>query len=271
MPASGKPVPLSDSDSRGYRPLREAIADYLGAARGVRCTPDQVIIVSGIQHGLDLAARLVIDAGDPVCLEDPCHPMIAAMFTGLGAHLVPTPVDEHGLDVALAEQQCRQPKLIYVTPAHQFPLGAAMPIDRRLALLDWADRSGAWIFEDDYDSEYRFAGRPIPAIQGLDRTDSVILSGSFSKVLLPILRLGYLVVPVRTSWTSSPRRASIRTAIRRLSIRRSCASSSPGDILAGTSAGCANCMQADSPRFARPCTASSPASWRFQISKRGYM
>jgi GntR family transcriptional regulator/MocR family aminotransferase len=187
---------LSDSDSRGYRPLREAIADYLGAARGVRCTADQVIVVSGIQHGLDLAARLVVDAGDPVCLEDPCHPMIAAMFTGLGAHLVPTPVDEHGLDVALAERQCRQPKLIYVTPAHQFPLGAAMPIDRRLSLLEWAGRSGAWIFEDDYDSEYRFAGRPIPAIQGLDRTDSVILSGSFSKVLLPILRLGYLVVPV---------------------------------------------------------------------------
>ena len=186
---------LSDSDPRGYRPLREAIADYLGAARGVRCTADQVIVVSGIQHGLDLAARLVLDAGDPVCVEDPCHPMIAAMFAGLGAHLVPTPVDEHGLDVALAEQQCRRPKLIYVTPAHQFPLGAAMPISRRLSLLEWAGRSGAWIFEDDYDSEYRFAGRPIPAIQGLDRTDSVILSGSFSKVLLPVLRLGYLVVP----------------------------------------------------------------------------
>jgi GntR family transcriptional regulator / MocR family aminotransferase len=188
---------LSDSDSRGYRPLREAIADYLGAARGVRCTADQVIIVSGIQHGLDLAARLVIDPGDPVCLEDPSHPMIAAMFTGLGADLVPTPVDEHGLDVALAERQCRQPKMIYVTPAHQFPLGAAMPVDRRLSLLEWAGRTGAWIFEDDYDSEYRFAGRPIPAIQGLDRTNSVILSGSFSKVLLPVLRLGYLVVPVQ--------------------------------------------------------------------------
>jgi GntR family transcriptional regulator / MocR family aminotransferase len=186
---------LSDSDSRGYRPLREAIADYLGAARGARCSADQVIVVSGIQHGLDLAARLVLDAGDPVCLEDPCHPMIPAMFTGLGAHLVPTPVDEHGLDAALAERQCRRPKLVYVTPAHQFPLGAAMPIGRRLALLEWAGRSGAWIFEDDYDSEYRFAGRPIPAIQGVDQTDSVILSGSFSKVLLPVLRLGYLVVP----------------------------------------------------------------------------
>jgi GntR family transcriptional regulator/MocR family aminotransferase len=176
--------------------LREAIADYLGAARGVRCTGDQVIVVSGIQHGLDLAARLMLDPGDPVCLEDPCHPMISAMFTGLGAHLVPTAVDEQGLDVDLAEQQCRRPKLIYVTPAHQFPLGATMPIARRLSLLAWADRSGALIFEDDYDSEYRFAGRPIPAIQGQDHTDSVILSGSFSKVLLPILRLGYLVVPM---------------------------------------------------------------------------
>jgi GntR family transcriptional regulator/MocR family aminotransferase len=186
---------LSDNDSRGYRPLREAIANYLGTARGVRCTADQVIVVSGIQHGLDLAARLVLDPGDPVCLEDPCHPMIAAMFTGVGARLVPTPVDDHGLDPIVAERQCRRPKLIYLTPAHQFPLGATMPIARRLSLLDWADRSGAWIFEDDYDSEYRFGGRPIPAVQGLDHTDSVILSGSFSKVLLPVLRLGYLVVP----------------------------------------------------------------------------
>jgi GntR family transcriptional regulator/MocR family aminotransferase len=187
---------LSDSDSRGYRPLREAISDYLGAARGVRCTADHVIVVSGIQHGLDLAARLMLDPGDPVCLEDPSHPMIAAMFTGLGAHLVPAAVDEHGLDVDLAEQQCRRPKLIYVTPAHQFPLGATMPVGRRLSLLDWAHRSGALIFEDDYDSEYRFAGRPIPAIQGQDHADCVILSGSFNKVLLPVLRLGYLVVPM---------------------------------------------------------------------------
>jgi GntR family transcriptional regulator/MocR family aminotransferase len=187
---------LSDSDSRGYRPLRAAIADYLGAARGVRCTADQVIVVSGIQHGLDLAARLVLDPGDPVSVEDPCHPMISAMFTGLGARLVPTAVDDHGMDVDRAEQQCRRPKLIYVTPAHQFPLGATMPIGRRLSLLEWAGRSGALIFEDDYDSEYRFAGRPIPAIQGQDHAGSVILSGSFSKVLLPILRLGYLVVPM---------------------------------------------------------------------------
>jgi GntR family transcriptional regulator/MocR family aminotransferase len=122
--------------------------------------------------------------------------MIAAMFTGLGAHLVPTPVDDQGMDIDVAERLCRRPKLIYVTPAHQFPLGATMPIARRLSLLEWADRSGAWIFEDDYDSEYRFAGRPIPALQGLDHSDSVILSGSFSKVLLPVLRLGYLVVPV---------------------------------------------------------------------------
>lgn len=187
---------LCDSDSRGYRPLREAISDYLGTARGVRCTADQVIVVSGIQHGLDLAARLVVDPGDPVCLEDPCHPMIPAMVASLGAHLVPAAVDDQGMDIDAAERQCRRPKLIYVTPAHQFPLGATMPIARRLSLLEWADRSGAWIFEDDYDSEYRFSGRPMPALQGLDHRDSVILSGSFSKVLLPALRLGYLVVPV---------------------------------------------------------------------------
>ncbi len=188
---------LADSDSRGYRPLREAVAHYLGSARGVRCTGDQVIIVAGIQHGLDLAIRLLIDPDDRVCVEDPCHPTITAMFRALPARLVPVPVDDQGFDSTVAERLCRRrrPKLIYVTPAHQFPLGATMPVNRRLALLGWARQKGAWIFEDDYDSEYRYSGHPVPALQGFDRSGSVILSGSFSKVLLPSLRLGYLVVP----------------------------------------------------------------------------
>lgn len=186
---------LADTDSRGYRPLREAVADYLGSARGVVCTADQVIIVSGIQHGLDLTMRLLVDPGDPVCLEDPTHPIMTAMFKVLPARIVPVPVDDQGLDVESGARLCRRPRLICVTPAHQFPLGPTMTVNRRLALLEWARRVGAWVFEDDYDSEYRYAGQPIPALQGFDRGRSVIFSGSFSKVLLPSLRLGYLVVP----------------------------------------------------------------------------
>ncbi len=186
---------LADSDSRGYRPLREAIAAYLGSARGVVCTADQVVIVAGIQHGLDMAIRVLVDPGDAVCLEDPCHPIVVGMFRVLPARIVPIPVDSCGLDVEAGVRACRRPKLIYVTPAHQFPLGPTMTVARRLALLDWARRARAWVFEDDYDSEYRYSGRPIPALQGFDRGRSVIYSGSFSKVLLPSLRLGYLVVP----------------------------------------------------------------------------
>jgi GntR family transcriptional regulator/MocR family aminotransferase len=186
---------LADSDSRGYRPLREAVADYLGPARGVTCSADQIIIVSGIQHGLDLTLRLLVDPGDRVCVEDPCHSIVAAMFKALPARIVPVAVDEQGFDVQAANRQCRRPKMVYVTPAHQFPLGSMMTVARRLALLNWARQAGAWIFEDDYDSEYRYSGRPFPALQGFDRGHSVIFSGSFSKVLLPGLRLGYLVVP----------------------------------------------------------------------------
>jgi GntR family transcriptional regulator / MocR family aminotransferase len=185
-----------DADPRGYRPLREAVADYLGSARGVRCSPEQVIIVAGIQHGLDLAMRVLLDAGSAGGLEDPCHPIVSAMFRALPARVVPVPVDDRGLDIDAGLRFCRRPQLIYVTPAHQFPLGPMMTVSRRLALLEWAADSGAWIFEDDYDSEYRYDGRPIPALQGIDRSGSVIFSGSFSKVLLPTLRLGYLVVPL---------------------------------------------------------------------------
>jgi GntR family transcriptional regulator/MocR family aminotransferase len=187
---------LADGDSRGYRPLREAVADYLGAARGVRCNADQVIIVSGIQQGLDLTARLTLDPGDAVWVEDPCYFGVPAMLRALQARIVAVSIDRYGPNVRDARRRCADAKLAYVTPAHQFPLGPAMALDRRLALLDWARQTGGLIFEDDYDSEYRYSGRPIPAIQGLDQSGSVIFSGSFGKVLLPSLRLGYLVVPL---------------------------------------------------------------------------
>jgi GntR family transcriptional regulator / MocR family aminotransferase len=186
---------LADVDPRGYRPLREAVSNYLGTARGVRCTTEQVIIVAGIQQGLDLTARLLLDPGDSVWVEDPCFFGVTSMFNALGAKIIPIPVDMNGLNVEEGERRCDQAKLAYVTPAHQFPLGVTMSLDRRLALLDWSRRTGGLIFEDDYDSEYRYSGQPIPALQGLDQADSVIFAGSFSKVLFPSLRLGYLVVP----------------------------------------------------------------------------
>lgn len=186
---------LADVDPRGYRPLREAVSNYLGTARGVRCTTDQVIIAAGIQQGLDLTARLVLDPGDPVWVEDPCFFLVTAMFKALAAKIIPVPVDMNGLNVVEGQRRCDRAKLAYVTPAHQFPLGVTMSLDRRLALTDWAQHTGGLIFEDDYDSEYRYSGRPIPALQGLDQSDAVIFAGSFSKVLFPSLRLGYLVVP----------------------------------------------------------------------------
>ena len=186
---------LADVDPRGYRPLREAVSKYLGTARGVRCTTDQVIIVAGIQQGLELTARLVLDPGDPVWVEDPCFFGVTATFKALAAKVVPVPVDMNGINVVEGQRRCDRAKLAYVTPAHQFPLGVTMSLDRRLALTDWGRHTGGLIFEDDYDSEYRYSGRPIPSLQGLDQSDSVIFAGSFSKVLFPSLRLGYLVVP----------------------------------------------------------------------------
>ena len=159
----------------------------------MRCTPDQVVIVSGVQEALGLVARLLVDPGDLVCLEDPGYPGAARVFETAGATIVPVPVDDEGMKVP--PLRARAARVAYVTPAHQFPLGTSMTVARRLRLLDWARASGCTIVEDDYDSEYRYAGKPLPALQGLDRHGVVLFTGSFSKVLCPSLRLGYLVVP----------------------------------------------------------------------------
>jgi GntR family transcriptional regulator / MocR family aminotransferase len=177
----------------GYRPLREAVADYLGASRGVKCVPEQVAIVSGVQEALDLAARLFLNPGDRVCMEDPGYPGAAIAFEAVGAKISAARVDEEGME--LRDRVLRGARLLYVTPGHQFPLGITMSLPRRLELLEWARKSGALILEDDYDSEYRYSGRPVPAMQGLDRNGLVLFAGSFSKVLFPSLRLGYLVIP----------------------------------------------------------------------------
>ncbi|HEX8145920.1 MAG TPA: PLP-dependent aminotransferase family protein [Pyrinomonadaceae bacterium] len=185
----------TEDDGRGYRPLREAIAHYLGSSRGVRCGADQVVIVSGVQQALDLLARLLLKRDDPVWVEDPAYFGATIAFSNAGAKVVPVPVDEEGLSVSAGVRACARPKGMYLTPAHQFPLGMTMSLERRMKVLKCAARVGAFVIEDDYDSEYRFEGRPVPALQSLDRSSSVILIGSFSKLLFPSLRLGYVVLP----------------------------------------------------------------------------
>lgn len=182
-------------DSRGYGPLREAIAERLRRTRAVRAVGDQVLIVQGAQQALHLTALLLLDPGDSAWVEDPCYPGLRAALFAAGIRVVPVPVDQDGLDVAQARRLCEGARLAGVTPSHQSPLGVEMTLRRRLELLDWAHESGAWILEDDYDSEYRFAGPPLAALQGLDQHGRVIYVGTLSKSLFPSLRLGYLVVP----------------------------------------------------------------------------
>jgi len=184
---------LMGCDPMGYRPLREAVADYVITSRGVRCAAEQIAIVSGVQEALDLVARLFLDPGNRVCMENPGYIGAAMVFEAVGAKISSMRVDDEGIE--LRPPGLRGARMVYVTPGHQFPMGISMSLPRRLQLLEWARKSGALIFEDDYDSEYRYSGRPVPALQGLDRHGTVLFAGSFSKVLFPSLRLGYLVIP----------------------------------------------------------------------------
>ena len=185
----------TEADGRGYRPLRDAIAGYLRASRGVRCTSDQIVIVSGIQQALDLLARFLLKPRDPVWMEDPGYFGATVAFGNVGAKLIGVPVDEEGLSVSAGTKICPHAKGVYLTPSHQFPLGVTMSLERRMAILNWASRAGAFVIEDDYDSEYRFEGQPVPALQSLDNHGNVIVIGSFSKTLFPSLRVGYVVLP----------------------------------------------------------------------------
>jgi GntR family transcriptional regulator/MocR family aminotransferase len=182
-------------DSAGYRPLREAIAAHVAVSRQVHCQAEQIMIVPGSQGALDLAARMLLDPGDTVWLEDPGYPGARGAFLGAGANIIPVPVDDEGLVVSSGISQAPQARLVYLTPSHQFPLGVTMSLSRRLALLDWAKHANAYLLEDDYDSEFRFGTRPLAALQGLDDADRVIYIGTFSKVLFPSLRIGYLILP----------------------------------------------------------------------------
>ena len=186
---------MAYGEARGYAPLREAITEYLGAARALRCEPSQVLVTTGSQQGLQLSAQVLLDANEQVWVEEPGYPGARQALMMTGAKLVPVPVDHEGLDVAEGIYRARHARAAYITPSHQYPLGVTMTATRRMLLLQWAMRSGTWIIEDDYDSEYRLGGRPIASLQGLDTDARVIYVGTFSKVMFPALRLGYMVVP----------------------------------------------------------------------------
>ncbi len=186
---------VSYGNPGGYMPLRIAIADYLRAVRGLHCDAAQVIVTAGAQQAIDLAARALLDPGDKAWIEDPGYAGIRGVLTATETELIPLPVDGEGLIVSAGIKRAPDARMAVVTPSHQYPLGPVMSLKRRLELLDWARESGAWILEDDYDSEYRYAGRPLSALQGLDSTGQVIYAGTFSKVMFPAIRLGYLVVP----------------------------------------------------------------------------
>ena len=192
---SPDPDMLGYGDPRGSPALREAIANYLSAARAVRCTPDQVIVTSGAQQAIDLVRKVVIAPGDAVWVEDPCYPALRAAMGAAGARIVPVPVDTQGMVVSEGVMASTHARLAYVTPSSQYPLGVVLSMARRMELLAWARRAGAWIVEDDYDSEFRYAGRPLASLQGIDDSGRVIYIGTFSKVLFPGLRLGYAVLP----------------------------------------------------------------------------
>lgn len=186
---------LTYGDPAGEPALREAIAGHLRAARGLRCSAEQVVVTAGTQQGLDLVTRVLVDPGDPMWMEDPGYAGGRSPGRAAGADVVPVPVDEEGLQVAAGRERSPEARLVYVTPSHQFPLGVRMSLRRRLELLEWAAGRDAWILEDDYDSEFRFEGRPLLPLRGLDRADRVLYLGSFSKTLFPSLRLGFLVLP----------------------------------------------------------------------------
>ena len=183
-------------DPRGLPELRSAICDYLRAARAVRCDPEQVIVTAGTQHGIDLAIRVLLRPGDEVWVEDPCYPMTWRGLKAADLRLRPVPTDGEGLVVAEGARRWPRAQAAVVTPSHQYPTGAVLSMARRLELLSWARAAGSWIIEDDYDSELRYRGRPLAALQGLDEAGRVIYVGTLNKVLFPGLRIGYVVAPL---------------------------------------------------------------------------
>ncbi|WP_322041911.1 PLP-dependent aminotransferase family protein [Paraburkholderia sp. J67] len=191
---------LTYAPGGGYRPLRRALSDYLRVARSVRCSPEQIIITTGIHQSIDLAVRLLADHGDRAWVEEPCYWGARSVLQASGIELAPIPVDAEGLNPGDADLR-HPPRLALVTPSHQYPLGMVMSLARRRTLLEYARQHKVWIIEDDYDSEFRYGSRPLASLQGLDESDRVIYVGSLGKLLFPGLRVGYMVVPERLAAT----------------------------------------------------------------------
>lgn len=186
---------MAYGDTMGYAPFREAIAQYLSTVRGVHCQASQVLVTTGSQQALQICAHVLLDQEDLVAVEDPGYPGARQAFLALGGQLIGMPVDDEGMQVGELNRPQGSVRAVYITPSHQYPLGVTMSATRRMQLLSWAARKGSWIIEDDYDSEYRFGSRPIVSLQGLDKHARVVYIGTFSKVLFPAIRLGYVVLP----------------------------------------------------------------------------
>lgn len=179
----------------GYKPLRRAISDYVRTTRGLHCTEDQILIVSGTQQAMNLAAQVLLQKGDEVWLDEPGYDGAYGAFTSMGAKIRPVISDKKGMDIAWGISHWPQAKMVFTSPSHQFPLGGTLSLSRRVALLEWAAENNRWVFEDDYNSEFRYAAPPIQALQGLDQHQRVIYAGTFSKMMFPGFHMGFLVVP----------------------------------------------------------------------------
>ncbi|AMA57861.1 MocR-like pyridoxine biosynthesis transcription factor PdxR [Bradyrhizobium sp. CCGE-LA001] len=191
------PEHLHYGDPRGSRELRAAIADHLLSARGLRCDPDQIMLTSGTLHALRIVLSAILKAGDRIWCEDPGYPIVRRTIAQCGYRIVPIPVDADGLQVAKGRAAAPSARAAYVTPSHQFPLGVQMSMPRRLVLLEWAKQAGAFVLEDDYDSEFRYDGAPLMSLAGIDHLQRVIYMGTFAKTLFPGLRIGYCALPER--------------------------------------------------------------------------
>jgi GntR family transcriptional regulator / MocR family aminotransferase len=226
---------LHYGDPRGSRELRAAIADRLLSARGLRCDPDQIMLTSGTQHGLRIVLSAILKAQDQIWCEDPGYPAARKSIEHYGGRPVAVPVDDYGLVVAKGRAAAPSARAAYVTPSHQFPLGVQMSMPRRLELLDWAKSADAWIFEDDYDSEFRYDGAPLLSLAGIDHLRRVIYMGTFAKTLFPGLRIGYCALPaalIGPATTARTRPVSGHAAGRRrcgyAELRRVCRQSAQG-------------------------------------------
>lgn len=183
------------NEPMGYKPLRRAISDYVRTTRGLHCSEEQILIVSGTQQAMNLAAQVLLQKGDEIWLDEPGYDGALGAFTAMGATIRPVSGDKNGMDIAWGIRHWPRAKMVFTSPSHRFPLGGTLSLSRRMALLEWAADHNTWIFEDDYNSEFRYAAQPIQALQGLDQHQRVIYAGTFSKMMFPGFHLGFLVVP----------------------------------------------------------------------------